>query len=204
MIHVYLAHPLSAPTREGIDQNRANAAKWAAWLWRQGFAVQCSWIVCTGELEETPENRELGLASDCEQVSRCDVMALCGPRISSGMMREARSAKLIVDFTDRGFELPPDWLRWKDGRPLLLADVEYRMRYPDEVLASGMVAPSTVDRSTVLTGHRPDCAHAKSDPIAMCTCGAMGGVCHRCGNPLNGHDDRQCLANVGRLDRSAP
>lgn len=118
MIQVYLAHPLSAPTREGIDKNRANAAKWAAWLWRQGFSVQCSWIVCTGELEETPENRELGLMSDCEQVRRCDVMALCGPRISGGMLREAEHAKLIVDFTWCGIELPTEYISWRNGEPM--------------------------------------------------------------------------------------
>jgi hypothetical protein len=128
MISVYLAHPLSAPTREGIDQNRANAAKWAAWLWKQGFAVECSWIVATGELEETPENRELGLRSDCEQVRRCDVMVLCGPRVSSGMLREAGAAKVIVDFTYRGFDLPGN-LDWRDGIPTTLAELEKIVGY---------------------------------------------------------------------------
>ncbi len=124
MISVYCAHMLSAPTREEMDQNRAKAAKWAAWLWRQGFSVECSWIVCTGELEETIENRELGLKSDCLQASKCDVMALCGPRISSGMLREAGAAKLIVDFTHLGMPAPLDSLKWSDGRPLRLWDVE--------------------------------------------------------------------------------
>jgi hypothetical protein len=124
MLAAYCAHPLTAPTREGIEENRANAAKWAAWLWRQGFAVECSWIVCTGELEETPENRELGLRSDCEQVRRCDVMVLCGARVSGGMLREAGAAKLIIDFTHFGFELPPADLEFGDGRPMLLDGVE--------------------------------------------------------------------------------
>lgn len=124
MIAVYLAHPLTAPTREGINENRARAAKWAAWLWRQGFAVECSWIVATGELEETPENRDLGLRSDCEQVRRCDVMVLCGPRISGGMLREAGSAKVLVDFTYLGLELPNDDLDWSDGTPITLENAE--------------------------------------------------------------------------------
>lgn len=129
MIQVYCAHQLTARTpdgaidQEGVALNRANAAKWAAWLWRQGFSVECSWIVCTGELEETPENRELGLASDCEQVRRCDVMALCGPKISSGMFKESGSAKNIVDFTHLGLELPPDWLNWSGGRPMLFSEI---------------------------------------------------------------------------------
>lgn len=124
MIQVYCAHQLSALTREGITLNRQRAKHWAAWLWEQGFAVECSWIVCTELLEETPENRELGLKSDCEQVSRCDVMVLCGPRISSGMLREAGAAKLIVDFTHLGLELPNDDLEWCDGMPTTLTHVE--------------------------------------------------------------------------------
>lgn len=106
MIVAYLAHPLSAPTREGIEQNRRNAAKWAAWLWRQGYSVECSWIVCTGELEETPENRKFGLESDCEQVRRADIMVLCGPKISGGMLLEANAASKIFDLTRLGYDLP--------------------------------------------------------------------------------------------------
>lgn len=126
MIQVYLAHQLSAPTREGIDNNRRKAAEWAAWLWRQGFSVECSWIVCTGILEETLENRRLGLKSDCEQVRRCDVMVLCGPRISSGMLEEAAVAKVIIDFTYIGTELPHD-ISWRHGQPITFAEVEKRV-----------------------------------------------------------------------------
>jgi hypothetical protein len=124
MIAAYLAHPLTALTREGIEENRARAKKWAAWLWRQGFSVECSWIVCTGELEETAANRKLGLKSDCEQVRRCDVMVLCGPRISRGMLIEAGAAKLIVDFTHLGLSLPSEDLEWCDGMPATLAHVD--------------------------------------------------------------------------------
>ena len=132
MIAVYMAHSLTAPTREGVEQNRKNAAKWAAWLWKQGFSVECSWIVCTGELEETPENRELGLRSDCEQVKRCDVMVLCGPRVSGGMLREAGAAKVIVDYTHLGLVLPNDDLEWSDGLPVTLANVEEMAARPIE------------------------------------------------------------------------
>jgi hypothetical protein len=123
MLAVYMAHPLTAPDRDGIERNRTRAAAWAAWLWKQGFAVECSWIVMTGELEETPENRELGLRSDCEQVRRCDVVVLCGPRVSGGMLREAGAAKVIVDFTHLGLELPGD-THWRDGWPVTLESVE--------------------------------------------------------------------------------
>jgi hypothetical protein len=124
MIAVYLAHQLSAPTREGMDENREKAAHWAAWLWKRGFSVECSWIVCTSMLEETPENRELGLRADCELVRRCDVMVLCGPRVSRGMLREAGAAKVIIDFTYLGLELPTDDLEWFNGRPVTLKILE--------------------------------------------------------------------------------
>lgn len=126
MILVYLAHQLSAPTREDIEKNRRNAAKWAAWLWKQGFSVECSWIVCTGELEETPENRKLGLESDCEQVRRADFMMLCGPRISSGMLIEAEAARKIVDFTFLGYDLPHDGLKLDDGEEIDLDEARRR------------------------------------------------------------------------------
>lgn len=124
MIQIYLAHPLTAPTRKGIEENRQKAAKWAAWLWKQGFAVECSWLIATQELEETPENRELGLRSDCEQVRRCDVMVLCGPRVSGGMLREAGAAKVIIDFTHWRLDLPDDRLSWRHGTPTTLAELE--------------------------------------------------------------------------------
>lgn len=97
---VYLAAPLSAPTREGIEANRAAAAKWAAWIavtFR--VAVVADWIWMTGELAETPENRALGLAADCSLVRRCDVLVMVGPRVSEGMRLESAHAKAVVDWT---------------------------------------------------------------------------------------------------------
>lgn len=120
----YLAHALSAPTEEGMRANRARASKWAAWLWAQGYAVECSWIVCTGELAETPENRKLGLASDCEQVRRSDLMVLAGTKISSGMLVEAAHAKKIFDFTHLKHELPPPDLKISHGREITFEEAE--------------------------------------------------------------------------------
>jgi hypothetical protein len=123
VIHAYIAHPLHAPTREGIEQNRRNASKWAAWAARHGVAPMAMWIVLSGEWAETPENRELGLRIDEHQVDLCDEIWLCGGRISSGMEREiARARKRgvrVVDFTSFG-ENPPsgdcsDWLEaWRE------------------------------------------------------------------------------------------
>lgn len=144
MLAVYLACPFTAPTLEGREENRRRAAKWAAWLWRQGFAVECSWLILTGELEETPENRELGLRSDCEQVKRCDVMVLCGPRISGGMLREAGAAKVLIDFTHLMMDMPDEKIRWRHGRPITLAEAEAIVGYFQKHAAKGDPAPPTL------------------------------------------------------------
>jgi hypothetical protein len=103
-----LAHPLSAPTQEGIDENRRRAALWAAWaLTVCGVSPVCSWIVLTGVLPETSENRRLGLEADKAQVALCDELWYVGGRISSGMREEATVAKKIVDLTHLG-ERPPN------------------------------------------------------------------------------------------------
>jgi hypothetical protein len=66
--------------------------------------------VLTGVLEETPENRERGLACDLAQVARCDEVWLVGGRVSSGMRHEADHAITlaipVIDLTALG-ELPP-------------------------------------------------------------------------------------------------
>jgi len=108
MIVAYIAHQLSAPTREGIEENRRKAAQWAAWLCVQGVSPVCSWIVMTGVLEETPENRARGLACDCAQVERCDVTILVGPVVSSGMKMEAdhgiQHGVPVLDLTGMNFD----------------------------------------------------------------------------------------------------
>ncbi len=121
---VYIAHPLSAPTREGIDANRRAASKWVAWAVLQGVSPVCSWIVLTGEFEETPENRARGLACDLAQVGRCDEVWLVGGRVTEGMRLEERHARerliAVVDLTHLGALPPgsqPDTLpapRWDD------------------------------------------------------------------------------------------
>lgn len=109
---VYLAAPLSGPTHEAIQGNRARAARWCAWAVRQGVCPVAMWIVLTGELPETPENRALGLELDCEVVRRCDELWLVGGRVSSGMQEEALEARRhgipVLDLTELGEEPPSE------------------------------------------------------------------------------------------------
>lgn len=105
---VYVAHALgSGPDRE---QNRANAAKWGAWVATQGHAPVADWIWLSGEFAETPAARARGLACDLALVARCDEVWLVGGRVTPGMREEAAEAErhgvTVVDMTGLG-PLPP-------------------------------------------------------------------------------------------------
>lgn len=98
MKRVYIAHRLSAPTREGIEANRARASRWVAWAARQGVSPCATWIVLTGQWDETPENRELGMACDFAEIESCHEIWICGQaedlEKSTGMQAEKAHAKL--------------------------------------------------------------------------------------------------------------
>lgn len=109
MLVVYVAHALGAgPDRE---RNRANASKWVAYVASQGHVPVADWIVLSGEFDETPANRERGLAIDLKLIERCDALWLCGGRISPGMQLEADHATAcgipVVDCTPLG-AMPPE------------------------------------------------------------------------------------------------
>lgn len=108
---VYIAHRLSAPTRKDIEANRARASRWVAWVVMTfRIAPIADWIIITGQLEETPENRALGLQIDRELVSRADEIWLVGGELSSGMREEAARAvahgKPVRDLLWLGAEPP--------------------------------------------------------------------------------------------------
>ena len=107
---VYIAAPLSAPTREDIEENRARASRWVAWAAARGVAPVADWIILTGQVEETPENRARGLAIDCALVERCEEVWLVGGRVTPGMEVERVHAQgrgiPVYDLTPLGPEPP--------------------------------------------------------------------------------------------------
>lgn len=108
---VYIAAPLSAPTAEEMADNRARAARWAAWAFYQGVSPVCSWIVLTGEIpDDNVELRKRGLEVDCAHVERCDALWLVAGRVSTGMGVEADHARkfgvAVHDLTHLGAEPP--------------------------------------------------------------------------------------------------
>lgn len=108
---VYIAAPFKASTREEMDKNRARAARWVAWAAYLGVAPVATWIVLTGEFEENPKNRELGLAIDCATVERCDELWFV-VKVTDGMRRESGHAKKVVDLTGFGEEPPEGDFRY--------------------------------------------------------------------------------------------
>lgn len=108
----YIAHQLSAPTDEAMQLNRANGARWCAWLAKHCEIVPLApWIYLSMAWTEA-EGRELGLELDKETILRCDCVILVGPRVSSGMEIEVAYAKRIgvkvIDLTGYGCPVAPD------------------------------------------------------------------------------------------------
>ncbi|HUS27587.1 MAG TPA: hypothetical protein VMZ53_03740 [Kofleriaceae bacterium] len=90
-----------APIRNSSDPaaivafNCARALRW--WRWLHLGLPDVTWVmpwyvnvIANGEAD--PVLIERGLRDDCEVARRCDALMACGPRISSGMRREAIAA----------------------------------------------------------------------------------------------------------------
>lgn len=110
---VYVAHKLSAPTAAGMEENRRHGALWCAWLCRHfDVATVADWIVMSSVLDETHENRMLGLECDLTLIPVCSVVVLTGTVISGGMRQEAdcgiQWAKFIADLTTLGLAVPTE------------------------------------------------------------------------------------------------
>jgi len=111
---VYLAHPLSDRTPEGVARNRFNAAHWGIWIAKVfPCSVSADWIWWSMVLDESSENRVLGLERDCVQIGKCDELWMTGGRCSSGMAIESAHAKktgvVVRDLTGFGYLPPQSW-----------------------------------------------------------------------------------------------
>ena len=166
---VYICHPLTASTLEGIEANRKRAAVWAAWaLTVEGVSPVCSWITLTGVLPETPENRRLGLEADKAQVALCSEIWLCGGRISNGMREEMSVAKRIVDLTHLG--------EWPPGYEPKIADTDPAPK--DEASANLVWDGSIGATAKCACGVTTEIQDLYFDSLIECM------VCHRVWRPL--------------------
>lgn len=131
----YMAHPVGAPDRAGVDANCQRALRWLAWLRQHtphSVTIVAPWLpglLSGGEDDADPAQRERGLV-DCERtVRRLTGVLGVGGRWSVGMTREREVAARIVDLTHLGDEPPATWpknvcpIGAGQRRASLLADV---------------------------------------------------------------------------------
>jgi hypothetical protein len=110
---VYLAHPVGAPTVEGVLANLAAARRWL-WALRTAstWSIAAPWIGAVQAALEAgtseAEERARGLVDMLAQVERCDGIVLVGGRVSAGMALERDHAikhgLAVVDLTGLGEE----------------------------------------------------------------------------------------------------
>lgn len=104
----YVAHPLNAPTREGILRNINRAECWVRYLALVGFAPVATWTTLASAWDEAT-GRDLGLEIDCDLVRSCDVIVLTGPQLSSGMRHELAAMherfRPVIDLIDKRRDL---------------------------------------------------------------------------------------------------
>lgn len=105
---VYIAHPYG-----GDPSNLQAAREWVRWAFGAGKDVCpiAPWIVTCEILDDAnPSDRRRGMETNMETVLKVNQVWLCGPRVSSGMLQEARVAFgkgiPVLDFT--GYDAPPD------------------------------------------------------------------------------------------------
>lgn len=125
---VYLAHPLSAPTKSGIDANIRKAKLWYKWAcdhYWPDHAFNAMWITnCEVYEDANQRDREIGMQRNFAHIKRCDELWLLGLDISTGMEQEAAFARKLAlpVYNLTGFEepltsriAPSDFPIWKPG-----------------------------------------------------------------------------------------
>ena len=110
---IYLAHPLGAATKEGVEANKARARRWIRWVYDNfpDVAVVADWLINCDVLDDfNPEHRARGMAMNKAIISLCGEFWMVGGRISNGMNDESITAiathSRIFDLTWLGEEPP--------------------------------------------------------------------------------------------------
>lgn len=140
---IYLAHPVRPlpGTTETVESNLRDAEWWLHHLQRAnpGVAIIAPWIhefrIGVGDDSDESQGRPAGLDRCRAVVGRCTGIALCGPRISRGMLIEAealsfsRSLPVFHRFRDRKedplFDLRPIAPLDEWGSPIFMHGILY-------------------------------------------------------------------------------
>ena len=97
MKKAYICSPLSAKTAEGIKENMRMANRYAQEI---SQLLSCRAIAVHGILPELlddndPAERELALGFGKKYLATCDILVVCGSRVSSGMKGEIEAAEIL-------------------------------------------------------------------------------------------------------------
>lgn len=115
MAVVYLLHPVSAPTVEGVQANLAKAKRWAHWLMRTrpNDVILASWMLYVECLDDKdPYDRKRGIRDSCRVIRSGYVteVAAVGGVVTAGMEEEMTVASdmrlVITNLIDLGSEPP--------------------------------------------------------------------------------------------------
>lgn len=123
----YICSPLSAPDSKGVSHNMDMAR---FYMERMQFLYHCRTFASHAHLplmldDSIPEERETALRIGKELMALCDVLIICGRRISSGMegeIKEAFAGGMEVYWYDSNRK-PFEILQMADWR-----DVEHAMQ----------------------------------------------------------------------------
>lgn len=107
MVKAYICSPLSAASKSGIRENMTRARKYMEQIsHRYGYRTYAPHAYLPEILDDTClEERALALSFGCEILKICQIVIVCGNRISSGMKREIELA----------FQLEKDVYLWQDS-----------------------------------------------------------------------------------------
>lgn len=112
---IYLAHPLGAPTSEGVEANKARARRWIRWIYDHfpNVAVVADWLITVDVLDDfNPEHRAHGMKMNKAIIPVCSEFWMVGGRVSNGMSDESITAiasdRRIIDLTWLGDEPPAE------------------------------------------------------------------------------------------------
>lgn len=112
---IYFAHPLGAPTPEGVEANKARARRWIRWIYDnfKDVAVVATWLITCDVLDDfNLEHRAHGMAMNKAILPLCREFWMVGGRISTGMSSEMLTAiehrLRIFDLTWLGEEPPSE------------------------------------------------------------------------------------------------
>ena len=113
---VYLAHPLGAETKEGVEANKARARRWIRWIYDnfKNVAVLAASFSTVDVLDNfNPAHRAHGMKMNAALIPLCSEFWMVGGRISTGMGAEyglalEQHTRKVFDLTWLGEEPPVD------------------------------------------------------------------------------------------------